>query len=120
FSKELCGGTHVSRTGDIGICKVIYEGSISAGERRIEAITGEAALKKIQETVQSLHRVSDIVHSSETDVTEQVEKLADEKKALEKRVEQMKDKLAHAQVAGLESEARVLKGVKVLATQVTG
>ena len=120
FSKELCGGTHVARTGDIGICKIVYEGSISAGVRRIEAITGEAALKKFQETVQALHKVSDIVHSSETEVTEQIERLAEEKKALEKRVEQMKEKLAHAQVAGLESEARVLKGVKVLATQVTG
>lgn len=120
FSKELCGGTHVSRTGDIGICKIVYEGSISAGVRRIEAITGEAALKKFQETVQSLHRVSDIVHSSEEDAPEQVEKLAEEKKALEKRVEQMKDKLAYAQVSGLENEARLLKGVKVLATQVTG
>ena len=120
FSKELCGGTHVARTGDIGICKIIYEGSISAGVRRIEAITGEAALKKFQETEQALHRVSDIVHSPESEVTEQVERLAEEKKALEKRVEQMKEKLAHAQVAGLESEARVLKGVKVLATQVTG
>ncbi|MDQ6760823.1 MAG: alanine--tRNA ligase [Acidobacteriota bacterium] len=120
FSKELCGGTHVRRTGDIGICKVIYEGSISAGVRRIEAITGEAALHKFQETINSLHRVADIVHAPETEVIEQLEKLQEDKKALEKRVEQMKDKLAHAQMLELEGQARVIKSVRVLAAQVTG
>jgi alanyl-tRNA synthetase len=120
FSKELCGGTHVTRTGDIGMCKIVYEGSISAGVRRIEAITGEAALSKFQETVRSLHRVADMVHTSDPEAPEQVEKLVEEKKSLEKRVEQMKEKLAHAQLAGLEGEARVLKGVKVLAKEVSG
>jgi alanyl-tRNA synthetase len=120
FSKELCGGTHVSRTGDIGLCKIIYEGSISAGIRRIEAITGEAALGKFQETVRALRRVADIVHTSETEVLDQVERLAEEKRSLEKRVEQMKEKLAHAELAGLEGEARILKGVKVLAKVVSG
>jgi alanyl-tRNA synthetase len=120
FSKELCGGTHVSRTGDIGLCKITYEGSISAGVRRIEAITGEGALKKFQETVQSIHRVSDLVHVPEAELIEHVEKLLDEKKALEKRVEQMKDKLARAQVAELESAVRDVKGVKVLAAEAPG
>ncbi len=120
FSKELCGGTHVRRTGDIGICKVVYEGSISAGVRRIEAITGDAALRKFQETIDSLHRVAEIVHAPETELIEQLEKLQEDKKALEKRVEQMKDKLANAQMLELEGQARVIKEVRVLAAQVTG
>jgi alanyl-tRNA synthetase len=120
FSKELCGGTHVRRTGDIGICKITYEGSISAGVRRIEAITGEAALRKFQDTIQSLHRVSDMVHVSEAELLESVEKLLEDKKTLEKRIDQMKDKLARAQVADLESAVKEIKGVKVLAVQVPG
>ncbi|HEY6390335.1 MAG TPA: alanine--tRNA ligase, partial [Bryobacteraceae bacterium] len=120
FSKELCGGTHVSRTGDIGICKITYEGSISAGVRRIEAITGEAALRRFQDTIHSLHRVSDMVHVPEAELLESVEKLLEDKKSLEKRIDQMKDKLARAQVAELESAVKEMKGVKVLAVQVPG
>jgi alanyl-tRNA synthetase len=120
FSKELCGGTHVHRTGDIGLCKIVYEGSISSGVRRIEAITGIGALAKFQETIHSLHRVAETVHVAEPDVLRQVEKMVEDKKDLEKQVEQMKDKLAHAQVAGLDSDARIVKGVKVLAAEVAG
>src|SRR5208282_6296650 len=68
FSKELCGGTHVTRTGDIGVCKIVYEGSISAGVRRIEAITGEGALRRFQEAQAQLARVAGIFRSSEEDL----------------------------------------------------
>ena len=75
FSRELCGGTHVGRTGDIGVCKIVYEGSISAGVRRIEAITGEAALRQYQESTGALRRIAELVRASEPELIEHVEKL---------------------------------------------
>jgi alanyl-tRNA synthetase len=120
FSQELCGGTHVARTGDIGLFKVVYEGSISAGVRRIEAITGEGALRRFQEASDSLARLSNLVRTSEPELIEQVERLLAQQRALEKQVEQMKLRLAQAQSAELEAQARVLKGVKVLAGRVDG
>jgi alanyl-tRNA synthetase len=106
FSQELCGGTHVHRTGDIGLCVITYEGSISSGVRRIEAITGEKVVEKLKETEQTSGQAQG--------------KLLEEKRALEKRVEQMKEMLAHAKVSELENQAKDVKGVKVLATQVPG
>src|SRR5438874_11858185 len=82
FSKELCGGTHVGRTGDIGICKIVYEGSISAGVRRIEAITGEAALRQYQETTDAVRRIAAITKASEPELVEHIEKLLANERAL--------------------------------------
>src|SRR6185436_19953838 len=95
FSKELCGGTHVARTGDIGICKIVYEGSISAGVRRIEAITGAGALRRFQESQAQLARVSAVVKASESELLEHVEKLMNREKTLEHELQQLKTKMAH-------------------------
>jgi alanyl-tRNA synthetase len=120
FSKELCGGTHVARTGDIGICKIVYEGSISAGVRRIEAITGEAALRRFQQAQAQLSRVASIVRTSEEDLADHLEKLLMKQKQLEHELQQLKAKNAQAQAGDLESQAREIKGVKVLAARVEG
>src|SRR5262245_64462925 len=88
FSRELCGGTHVQRTGDIGLCKIVYEGSISAGVRRIEAITGEAALHQYQEYTDRLHRVAAMLRASEPELIDHVEKLLADQQTLQKEIEQ--------------------------------
>src|SRR5262249_54454497 len=85
FSKELCGGTHVSRTGDIGLCKIVYQGSISEGVRRIEAITGVAAVRQYQEYNDSLRRLARITHVGEPELVEHVEKMIHHQKALERQ-----------------------------------
>ena len=117
FSRELCGGTHVSRTGDIGLCKIVSEGSISAGVRRIEAVTGEGSLHRLQAAAATLDSLARTLRVSEEDLLEQLEKSLAHQKALERLIEQMKEKLAHAALEGIESQAREVKGVKVLAVQ---
>jgi alanyl-tRNA synthetase len=120
FSRELCGGTHVSRTGDIGVCKIVYEGSISAGVRRMEAITGEAALRQYQESTDAVRRMAGLMRASEPELIEHVEKLLATERALEKQVEQLKNKLAQAAAAGLEAQAHTVGGAQVLAARVDG
>ncbi|MEK7407417.1 MAG: alanine--tRNA ligase [Acidobacteriota bacterium] len=120
FSRELCGGTHVTRTGDIGLVKIIYEGSISAGVRRIEALTGEGALRRFRGAADALGRLARTVRAPEPELVEQVEKMVEQRRALEKELEQLKEKLAHSQVAGLEQQARAIKGLKVVAARVEG
>ncbi len=120
FSRELCGGTHVTRTGDIGLFKIVYEGSISAGVRRIEAITGEGALARFQELTESVHRVASLIRSSEPELVEQVERLIVQQRNLERQVDQLKTRIAQMQVSDLEQQTRLLKGVKVLAGRVDG
>jgi alanyl-tRNA synthetase len=118
FSKELCGGTHVSRTGDIGLCKIVYEGSISAGVRRIEAVTGGGALERFQNATATVSRVAGMLRSSEPELIEQVERLVAQQRALERQVDLLKEKVARSQLGEVESRVREMKGVKVLATRV--
>ncbi|MGH9784299.1 MAG: DHHA1 domain-containing protein, partial [Terriglobia bacterium] len=115
FSKELCGGTHVNRTGDIGLLKVTSEGSISAGVRRVEAVTGERALEKFQTVTGLVHRVATTLKTSPAEVPEMVERLLEAQRQLEKQVESLKLKTAQAQLADVEQQVRSVKDVRVLA-----
>ena len=120
FSKELCGGTHVSRTGDIGVCKVVYESSISAGVRRIEAITGERAVEQYQQTVDALKRIAEMMKVSEPELVEHVEKMLARDRTLEKQVDQLKNQVAQSAASDLESQAHTVGNVRILAARVDG
>jgi alanyl-tRNA synthetase len=118
FSKELCGGTHVTRTGDIGVFKIVSESSISAGVRRIEAITGEGALTQFQESSEALHRIAGILRVAEPELVEQVDRLIAEKRNHERQIDQLKNRLAQSAARDLESRAKEKNGVKYLVVQV--
>ena len=120
FSKELCGGTHVTRTGDIGVFKIVSESSISAGVRRIEAITGEGAVAQFQESSEALHRIAGILRVAEPELVEQVDRLIAEKRDHERQIDQLKTRLAQSAVRDLESKAKEKSGVKYLISQVEG
>ena len=120
FSKELCGGTHVSRTGDIGVCKVVYESSISAGVRRIEAITGERAVEQYQHSTDALKRIAEMMKVSEPELVEHVEKLLARDRTLEKQVDQLKNQVAQSAASDLEGQARTVGNVRILAARVDG
>jgi len=118
FSRELCGGTHVSRTGDIGLMKIVYESSISAGVRRIEAVTGEGAWLRFRQTEQTLARLAELLRVSPGETVEQLEKLLAERKALEKQLEQLKTKMAQSETERLRRQAVPVKSLRVVAAPV--
>ncbi len=120
FSKELCGGTHVNRTGDIGIFRITSESSISAGVRRIEAVTGFGAYDEYRQATAAIGRLTTMLHVSEPALVPSVERLAAERKSLEREVEQLKSKLAQASVGELTEHARAVKGIKVVSAKVDG
>jgi alanyl-tRNA synthetase len=120
FSRELCGGTHVVRTGDIGVCKIVSESSISAGVRRIEAVTGEGALRQYQESTDAVKRIAGIVKASEPELVEHVERLLATGHALERQVAQLKSKVAQSASGALEPQAHSVNGSKVLAARIDG
>ncbi|CUR45492.1 Alanyl-tRNA synthetase [Alloalcanivorax xenomutans] len=120
FSKELCGGTHVSRTGDIGLFKITLETSAAAGVRRIEAVTGEGALALVRQHEAALAEIAGTLKSSPELAAERVGAQARRVRELEKEVERLKQKLASGAGGDLTADAREVAGVKVLATQVDG
>jgi alanyl-tRNA synthetase len=118
FSSELCGGTHAGRTGDIGLFKIVSESSISAGVRRIEAITGEAAFRHYQETAERVGRIQQLLRANEPELVDAVERLLQSQRALEKKLEQLRGKLAASHRSELAGAIRSVKDVKVLSTRV--
>jgi alanyl-tRNA synthetase len=117
YSKELCGGTHVSRTGNIGVFKIIVEQSAAAGVRRIEAITGAAALADYQRTQQLLRDVSARMGVREENLDAAIERTEQTQRQLEKQLEAMKRKGALSKLDDLASHARLIKGVKVISAE---
>jgi alanyl-tRNA synthetase len=115
FSVELCGGTHVERTGDIGLIKIYSEGGISAGVRRIEAVSGQAALDLVEQTEASLQSVGNLVKGSKDSVVAKVEQMLSTNRQLEKELERLKSKLASQAGSDLASQAQDIAGIKVLA-----
>ena len=118
YSKELCGGTHVHRVGDIGVLKIISEQSVAAGVRRIEAVTGVGALEHYQQRAQLLSQIASKLNVAEDAVLATVEKLSETSKHLEKELEAQKRKGALGQLDDLTSRVQLVKGVKVIAAEV--
>ncbi|HYL71586.1 MAG TPA: alanine--tRNA ligase [Candidatus Dormibacteraeota bacterium] len=120
FSKELCGGTHVRRTGDIGVFKIVSEGSISAGVRRIEAISGQGAYEHYKQMTDVVKRIEAVVRVAEPELVESVERLLERQREMEREVERLKARLAQSQLGTLAEQARTIKDVKVLAARLEG
>jgi alanyl-tRNA synthetase len=118
FSKELCGGTHVRRTGDIGLFKIISEGSVAAGTRRIEALTGTGVLEFLRRQSQSLAQASEALRSKPGELMEAIEKLTESERKLRKELEAQQMKRAASAAGDLVQQAREVKGVRVVAARV--
>jgi alanyl-tRNA synthetase len=118
FSKELCGGTHVRRTGDIGLFKVVSEGSVAAGTRRIEALTGTGVLEDLRRTHDTLKQLAETLRSKPEELAEAAEKLAESEKKLRKQLEAQQMKRAAASAGDLVDRAQDVKGVRVLSARV--
>jgi len=120
FSVELCGGTHVSRTGDIGLVRVSAETSVAAGIRRIESVTGMEALALCDKEQDSITDIATMVRGARNAVGEKIQGIIDENKRLQKDLEKLKNKLANAAGSDLMSSLRTVNDISVLATVVDG
>ncbi len=120
FSVELCGGTHVKRTGDIGVFKIVSEGGVAAGVRRIEAVTGAQALAYLNSAEEQLKEAASLVKASRDNVLDKLGAMLERNRQLEREVEQLKAKAASATGNDLASTAVEVKGVKTLAARLDG
>ncbi|HKC44232.1 MAG TPA: alanine--tRNA ligase [Burkholderiales bacterium] len=120
FSTELCGGTHVKRTGDIGLFKIVAESGVASGIRRVEAVTGEGALEWVQAREARLAEAAAAMKTSPDDVAQKILQMQESVKALEKELARVKSKIAASQGDELADRAEDVKGVKVLAASLDG
>jgi len=120
FSVELCGGTHVHLTGDIGLLRIVSEGGIASGVRRIEAVTGEPALQRIHADDIRLQQIATLLKGAREDVVERVQQMLERNRQLEKELEQVKGKLASSAGSDLASQAEEINGIRVLAARLDG
>ncbi len=120
FSTELCGGTHVGRTGDIGLFKITSEGGVAAGVRRIEAVTGQGALDLVAEHEARLRAAGELVGAGPADLADKLRQLLDKQKKLERELESIKAKAAAGATTELAANAAVVGGLKVVAARLPG
>ncbi len=119
-STELCGGTHVARTGDIGFFKIVAEGGVAAGVRRVEAVTGKGAVEFVQTLDRQLHEAAYLLKAPSSELTHKIAQVQENLKALEKELARLKSKLAASQGDDLSAQAFDIKGIKVLAAALEG
>ncbi|MCW8807520.1 MAG: alanine--tRNA ligase, partial [Rhodanobacter sp.] len=120
FSTELCGGTHVDRTGDIGLFKIVSEAGVASGVRRIEAVTGAGALAWVADEERRLGELSQLLSSSGDDAVEKLRQLFDRQKKLERELESLRSKAAGSATADLGGTAHDINGIKVVAARLEG
>jgi len=120
FSTELCGGTHLEATGQIGLFKVISEGAVASGVRRVEAVTGDAALRHVGREEQALRESAGLLKIPPLELPRRLQKLLEEQKQLEKQLQQLEARLAKGRAQELAASARVIAGVPVLAARLDG
>ena len=119
-SRELCGGTHVQRTGDIGLFKIVAEGGVAAGVRRVEALTGDNALAYVQQLESSINGLAGTLKATPAEVPGRVAAVLDQVRTLEKELESLKSRLASSQGDGLLAQAVDVKGIQVVAAVLQG
>jgi alanyl-tRNA synthetase len=120
FSTELCGGTHVKRTGDIGLFKIVSETGVAAGIRRIEAVTADAALEYVQKQQAQMEAIAGLLRTSPQEVPQKIAQIVENVKQLEKELNRFKARLAASQSDDLAAQAMDVKGVKVVAATIDG
>jgi alanyl-tRNA synthetase len=120
FSTELCGGTHLGRTGEIGLLKVTTEGAVASGVRRVEAVAGPAALASVARSESALRQAADMLKIGPLEVPARLQKLLDEQKALEKQLRELEARQARTRAEDLVASARQIHGVAVIAGRIDG